>query len=138
MDVRRMIGRLVERIPERWRQPLRYCVVGGIATGIHYGVYLLLLLWLRAGVAYTLGYVCSFLVNYWLTNIFTFRTRPTVRNGAGFALSHLINYTLHIVLLELFLWMGIPEVVAPIVVYMVVIPVNYLILRFFFRTSNKK
>ncbi len=131
-----LIDSVVRCVPKRWRRPLRYCIVGGIATGIHYGAYLLLLLWLPAEVAYTMGYVCSFVVNYWLTNRFTFRTHPNVRNGVGFALSHFVNYTLHILLLELFIRLGIVETIAPIVVYMVVIPVNYFLLRFFFRTQK--
>ena len=112
---------------------LRYGIVGILATAVHYGVYLLLNLWIWTWLAYTLGYAMSFCMNYLLTNYFTFRTRPTVKNGAGFALSHLINYGLHIGLLELFLWLGVSETWAPIPVYCIVIPVNYLILRFFFK-----
>lgn len=124
------------RIPPRWREVIRFGVVGVVATGIHYGIYLLLNLWIWTWLAYTLGYAISFCVNYLLTNWFTFRTRPTVKNGAGFALSHIINYTLHIVLLELFLWLGIPDAWAPIPVYCIAIPVNFLILRRFFHPTT--
>ncbi len=126
------IKELWERVPRAGKEVVRFGVVGVVATGIHYGVYLLLNLWLWTWLAYTIGYALSFVVNYLLTNYFTFRTRPTWRNGAGFALSHLINYTLHILLLEFFLWVGVPEVWAPLPVYAVVIPVNFLILRRFF------
>lgn len=111
----------------------RYGMVGVLATGVHYGIYLLLNLWIWTWLAYTLGYALSFCMNYVLTNYFTFRTRPTVKNGAGFALSHLINYLLHILLLEFFLWLGISETLAPIPVYCIVIPLNYILLRFFFK-----
>ena len=121
-----------QRVPRKWREAGRFCIVGGVATGIHYGIYLLLDLWIATGVAYTIGYVCSFCCNYVLTNYFTFKTKPSARNGAGFALGHVINYTLHILLLELFLWIGIPNAWAPIPVYCLVIPINFLILRRFF------
>lgn len=127
---------LYNRIPPRWREVIRFGVVGVVATGIHYGIYLLLNLWIWTWLAYTLGYALSFVVNYLLTNRFTFRTKPTLKNGAGFALSHIINYTLHIVLLELFLWLGIPDAWAPIPVYCIVIPVNFLILRRFFHPTT--
>lgn len=127
----------IDNIPEKWRQPLRFCIVGGLATAIHYGVYLLLQMVMWAWLAYTIGYTVSFVINYVLTNYFTFRTRPSAKNGVGFVISHGINYGLHIGLLELFLWIGIPNEWAPIPVFMIVIPVNFFILRFFFIKLKK-
>lgn len=126
------------KIPQQWQRIVRYCLVGGIATALHYGIYLLLNLWIFTWLAYTVGYVLSFVANYFLTNYFTFRTRPSLQNGAGFALSHIINYSLHIALLELFLWIGIPETWAPIPVYCIVVPVNYLLLRLFFTSRGNE
>lgn len=123
---------LLQNIPEKWRQPLRFCIVGGIAATLHYGIYLLLQLWMWPWLAYTIGYALSFIVNYILTNYFTFRTRPSKQNGLGFIFSHAVNYGLHIGLLELFLWMGVPNEWAPIPVLMIAIPINFLLLRFFF------
>lgn len=123
---------LVNKIPEKWRQPIRFAIVGGLATAIHYGVYLLLQLWIWPWLAYTLGYAFSFVVNYMLTNYFTFRTRPSAKNGAGFVFSHVVNYGLHIGLLELFLYVGVPNEWAPIPVFAIVIPVNFFLLRYFF------
>lgn len=119
-------------LPKAWQELIRFGVVGVVATGIHYGIYLLLNLWIWTWLAYTIGYGISFCANYLLTNYFTFRTKPTIKNGAGFALSHIINYALHILLLECFLWIGISETWAPLPVYCIVIPVNFLILRRFF------
>mgnify|MGYP003429614977 CR=1 FL=1 len=123
---------LVSKIPEKWQQPIRFCIVGGLATVIHYGVYLLLQLWIWPWVAYTMGYAVSFVINYILTNYFTFRTRPSAKNGAGFVFSHAVNYGLHIGLLELFLYIGIPNEWAPFPIFAIVIPINFFILRFFF------
>lgn len=129
---------ILNKIPEKWQQPIRFAIVGGLATAIHYGVYLLLQLWMYPWLAYTLGYAISFVVNYVLTNYFTFKTRPSARNGVGFVISHGINYGLHIGLLELFLYMGIPNELAPIPVFCIVIPVNFLILRCVFIKLAKK
>lgn len=128
----------IDNIPEKWRQPIRFCVVGGLATLIHYGIYLLLQLWIWVWLAYTLGYAISFCVNYLLTNYFTFRTRPTTKNGVGFVVSHVINYSLHMILLELFLWMGLSSELAPIPVYVIVPIVNFLILRYVFTKFSKQ
>lgn len=129
---------LISKIPEKWRQPIRFALVGGLATAIHYGVYLLLQLWMWAGVAYTIGYVVSFVINYMLTNYFTFKTRPNTKNGVGFVISHGINYGLHIGLLEFFLWLGVSNEWAPIPVFCIVIPVNFFILRYVFTKFSKR
>ena len=118
---------------ETLREIIRFGLVGVIATALHYGAYLLLLHALPNWLAYTLGYIISFLVNFLLSNYFTFRTQPSVKKAAGFGLSHLINYILHMTFLELFLWAGLPEKIAPIPVFLIVIPINFLLVRFFLK-----
>ena len=125
------------RIPMRWQEVIRFCIVGGIATAVHYAIYLLLQLWIWTWLAYSVGYALSFLMNYVLTNYFTFKTKPSVKNGVGFIVSHAINYGLHIGLLELFLWLNVPNVLAPIPVYCIVIPVNFVLVRFVFTQIDK-
>ena len=112
---------------------IRFGFVGVLATLVHYGVYLLLNCWINTSIAYTIGYVVSFVMNFILSNYFTFRTKPSVKRGAGFALSHIINYGLHIVLLNIFLWFGLSETWAPIPVYCLVIPINFILVRFFLK-----
>lgn len=123
---------LWNKIPPHLQPAIRFCLVGVLATGIHYGIYLLLNLWIWTWLAYTIGYAISFVLNYILTNYFTFKTKPTIKNGAGFVVSHLINYGLHIGLLEVFIWIGISATWAPIPIYCIVVPINFLILREFF------
>lgn len=111
---------------------LRFGIVGALATLVHYGIYLALLwLWpsMNASVAYTVGYVISFVGNFLASNYFTFRTKPTVIKGIGFALSHGLNYLLHILFLNLFLWLGLSATLAPIPVFCIVIPINFILVR---------
>ena len=55
-------------------QFIRYCTVGTLAAGIHYGVYYLLQEYemTNLNIAYTIGYVTSFICNFFLTSYFTF------------------------------------------------------------------
>ena len=108
---------------------IRFCIVGIIATVIHYGVYLLLKRYINISIAYSLGYIISFAVNFWLTNRFTFKTKATIKRGIGFSLSHVINYFLHIVILNTVLWIGANSDYAPILVFCIVIPINFLLVR---------
>jgi len=118
---------------------LRFCVVGVVATGVHYGIYLLLIHVVKierdwwTNVAYSIGYLIGFICNLWLSAHFTFKEKITVKKGIGFTLSNVVNYGLHLSFLNLFLWVGIPEQWAPIPVYCIVVPVNFLLVRFVFK-----
>ena len=84
---------------------IRFGIVGTLSTVMHYTVYWVLQHWIEVNTAYTLGYFLSFLVNYLLSARFTFHGRVSARSGAGFSGAHLVNYALHIVLLNFFLWL---------------------------------
>ena len=111
---------------------IRFGIVGVLATAIHYGIYLLLDLVIPANPSYAVGYVVSFLCNFYLSSRFTFRKKASVKKGAGFALSHLVNFGLHMGLLNLFLYLGVADMWAPIPVYCICIPVNFILVRLVF------
>lgn len=116
----------------RIQQFLRFCVIGTLAAAVHYGVYFLLQMWVDVNVAYTAGYLVSFVGNFYLTSYFTFRTVPTFRRFLGFAGSHGVNYFLHIVLFNAFLWLGVHRLIAPPLVMLVAMLVQFTILRIVF------
>lgn len=115
------------------RRFVRFCIVGVLSTALHYGLYCLLL-WstVEVNVSYTAAYIASFFANFYLTSVFTFRARPAWGKFAGFAGSHAVNYVLHIVLLNVFLWLGVPPYLAPIPVILTAMLAQYTILRFVF------
>lgn len=116
---------------------IRFGLVGGFCTALHYGIYYLLQLTIDVNVAYTLGYVLSFIANFYLTSYFTFGTAPSWRKLAGMSGAHAVNYALHILLLNLFLRVGIPREWAPIPVFAIAIPVNFLLVRFVFKPKKE-
>ena len=118
------------------REAIRFCIVGVLATIVHYGIYLLLKGVINVSVAYTFGYVISFIGNFVLTNVYTFKTQATAKKGIGFVICHVINYLLHIGLLNVFIWMGVPSSLAPIPVYCIVVPVNFLLVRKVLKTNT--
>ena len=123
------------------REFVRFCIVGVIAAGIHYLVYFLLQLidggsvWLS--IAYTIGYIVSLVCNFFLTTYFTFRSKVSVKKAAGFSFSHIVNYTLHIVLFNLFISFGIDRLIAPILVLFIAVPTNFTILHFVYRKKKE-
>lgn len=116
---------------------LRYCVVGTIAAGIHYGVYYLLQMVINVNLAYTSGYLVSFVCNFFMTSYLTFRTNPSARKAVGFSIGHVFNYLLHMGLFNLYLFIGVSKVLAPVLVLAVAVPVNFFVLRFVFRHKEK-
>ncbi len=119
-------------------QALRFGIVGAVATALHYGIYLLLQSVMEVNIAYTIGYVLSFLANFYLTAYFTFRSAPSWKKLTGMGGAHVVNYLLHLVLLNLFLWLGIKEEWAPFPVFAIAVPVNFLLVRWVFNEKRKR
>lgn len=120
-------------------QFLRFGIVGVIATVLHYAIYWILQHYINVSVAYTIGYALSFVCNFILTSIFTFKTKATVKRGIGFGGAHIVNYFLHILFLNIFLNLGMSNEWAPIPVFCLVVPMNFLLVRFVFtkiKTQN--
>jgi putative flippase GtrA len=116
-----------------WREIIRFGIVGIVATAIHYGVYVACQLFLNANIAYTIGWIVSLGCNFYLSSRFTFRREMSAYRAGGFIGSHIVNYLMHMGLFNLFLYLGIGQVIAPLLVYCIVIPINYLLVRFVFR-----
>ncbi|MBO7129458.1 MAG: GtrA family protein [Prevotella sp.] len=127
MDKKETLGELI-----------RFGIVGTTAAAIHYGVYWVLQHWMNVNVAYTIGYIVSFLVNYYLSARFTFKEKTSTKNGLGFGLAHLTNYLLHIVLFNFFLWIGLSREIAPLAVLAIAVPTNFVLVRFVFKHFKSK
>ena len=125
------------KIKRRGNEFLRFAIVGVISTLLHYGIDILLMKCIPLNVSYTIGYIVGFFANFLLTNYFTFHTLPTKRNLIGMAGAHVINYFIHLFLLNFFLFIGFPPKYAPIPVYSIAVPVNFLIVRSVFKNGEK-
>ena len=128
MDRSRLISFLKKTVlnPEA----LRFVIVGVVATILHYGIYYILFkTGLEYNYAYSIGYGGSLIFNYIASVLFSFKTTFSIAKTIKFLLCHLINYLLHIGFLNLFIWIGLPEVVAPALVYCFVVPINFFLVR---------
>ena len=112
---------------------VRFGIVGIAATALHYGIYYLLQPYINVNIAYTTGYVLSFIANFYLTSYFTFETKPSWKKLMGMGGAHIVNYLLHMALLNLFLFIGIAKAWAPVPIFAIAIPINFLLVRLVFK-----
>ena len=120
-------------------QIVRFGIVGLTATLIQYGVYWILIhiiglsghIHLWPTVAMTIAYLISFVCNFIASTHFTFHVKANAKKGAGFLFSHVINYFLQMVTFNFFLWIGMGHLWAPIPMFCICVPTNFLLVRFF-------
>ena len=112
---------------------VRFGIVGVAATLLQYAIYWILIHWLSPTVAMAIGYAISFAFNFVASTRYTFRVKASAKHGAGFALSHAVNFVLQMLMLNLFIWLGVPKQWAPIPMFCVCVPVNFLLVRFFLK-----
>ncbi len=142
MYVRLMNEKLIDRIfillhqDNKKGEFLRFAIVGVTAAIIHYAIYFVLYHFIHVSVAYTIGYILSWFCNLYLTSRFTFHRKATLKKSAGFAGAHVINYFMHIVLLQFFLWIGIHKALAPVFVMSIATIINFFLVRFVFKSRN--
>ena len=117
----------------RLSEIIRFGMVGGLATLIQYGVYVVFVKAVNvpAVPSQLISYAISFVFNYVLTSRFTFHKKANARNGAAFILSHLINMGLQAGRVAICKRLvGNPLSLLPALA--ICIPVNYLLVRFAF------
>lgn len=134
---------------------IRFAIVGVLATAIQYGVYLLFLRIVpesnyQVNIALSIGYGVSFVCNFILTSVFTFRSKANAKKTIGFIMSHAINFGLQNGLIRFFMWLSLPSIAvhvasyewlvkpeeyALIFVLIIAVPVNFLLVRFAFKSK---
>lgn len=133
MQITDIINHLDDRKRQTLGEVIRFGIVGVLATLIQYGVYCLLVIWISPSISMTVGYVVSFVFNFFASTRYTFRVKANAKHGAGFALSHAVNWLLQIITLNFFLWLGLSKQMAPIPMFCVCVPINFLLVRFFLK-----
>ena len=128
-----LLARLTPQQRQKLGEVVRFGIVGVLATLLQYAIYTVLLLWCSPSLSMTVGYILSFIFNFIASTRFTFKVETNARHGAGFALSHVVNYLLQMATLNFFLWLGVSKTFAPIPMFCICVPVNFVLVRFFLK-----
>lgn len=130
----------MQNLTQKRRQQLgevvRFAIVGAAATVIQYGIYWALLHWMSPTAAMTIGYAVSFAFNFIASTRYTFRVEASAKRGAGFVVSHIVNYALQMAVLNAAIWTGVPKLWAPVPMFCVCVPVNFLLVRYFLKVKK--
>lgn len=120
----------------RLSEIIRFGMVGGLATVIQYGVYVIFAtaIGLPAVPSQLISYAISFIFNYILSSRFTFHKKANPKNGLAFTLSHLINMGLQAGLVAIFTPL-VGKTLGLLPALAICIPVNYLLVRFAFTSK---
>lgn len=86
-----------------------------------------------ATTANTIAYIVSFIFNFIASTRYTFKVKANAKRGAGFTLSHVVNYSMQTLCLNLFVGLGLAKQLAMIPTLCICIPVNFLLVRFFLK-----
>lgn len=128
-----IFNRLDDQQREKLGEIIRFGIVGTVSTLIQAGTYCLLVGILNYVVANTIAYIVSFIFNYIASTKYTFRVKSTAKRGAGFLLSHVVNYLLQTATLAFFVWLGMEKRLALIPMFCICVPINFLLVRYFLK-----
>lgn len=144
MNIKEKINNMDESNRQKIGEVVRFGIVGGLSTLIQYGIYLAMMPLLAhivpqmgdhslATTANTIAYVISFLFNFVASTKYTFKVKANAKRGAGFTLSHVVNYSMQTLCLNLFVGLGMMKQLAMIPTLCICIPINFLLVRFFLK-----
>lgn len=146
MKIQQSIKHLDDAKREKLGEVVRFGIVGVIATLLQYAMYLVMipcLAWALpkfsnndhalATTANTIAYIVSFVFNFIASTKYTFRVKANAKRGAGFTFSHIINYSLQTICLNLFVGLGLTKQIAMLPTLCICIPINFLLVRFFLK-----
>lgn len=122
----------------RRTEVLRFLVAGVINSVAAYLVYLLLLRAFSYPVAYTISYLFGICSGYYVNVKFVFLSRPQVSTALRYPVVYLIQYTLAIILLYLFVSVfGIDKAFAPLLILFLTVPITYSVSRYILRRNSQ-
>lgn len=117
--------------PKLWHgQAFRFLVSGGLNTACTYLLYVLLTRWIHFQMAYLLAYLAGIVLSYFLAVLFVFKKPVSFGAFMRFPLVYLAQYVCSAVLLGFLIGgLGVPELLAPLVVVVITLPLTFVLSR---------
>jgi putative flippase GtrA len=119
-----------------WMEFVRFIVCGVINTGVTFIIYVCLLWFVSYPAAYTISYVVGVFIAYWLNARFVFQEALSIARALQYPVVYLVQYLLGLGLLFLLVEVAhLSDIVAPLLVVILTLPVTFLLSRYLIRRS---
>ena len=116
---------------------LRFLIAGGSTTALSYAIYLLLLQVLPYLLSYAISFVAGVVWSYFISTLFVFRRKPSVKRALAFPAVYLAQYLAGTLLLFVFVnHFNISKEFAPLIVIALSIPITYAMSRWIITVGN--
>lgn len=120
---------------KRW---LRFLLGGGVNTVFTYAIYLALNTVLTYQLAYFIAYALGVVFAYWFNAVVVFRVPLSWKGFFSYPLVYVAQYVASAFLLgSLVEAVGIDEVLAPLVVTIIMVPLTYVMSKFVLEWANR-
>lgn len=114
-------------------------MVGALNTLITYFIYISALLFLNYSVSYSIAFFAGILVSFYLNTKFVFQQKITLIKFIQFPFVYIVQYILGFTLLQIAVQkLAIPEMIAPIIVLLFSLPINFFLTRLILKRRQAK
>ena len=112
-------------------------MAGGGNTVVTYLLYLLLLQFISYRYAYSVTFLVGIALGYLVNAFWVFEKSPTIKSALIYPLIYFVQYMIGLALLAALVEiMGIPQVIAPLIVVIVTLPAMFLMAKFVFSAKD--
>lgn len=109
---------------------IRFVLFGGVNTLLGYLIYVILLIFLNYKVSFTITYVSSIFISYYLNSKFVFYRKASLKKGLLYPSVYLIQYLTCMLLLHIFVEiLNLSKFIAPILAVLLTVPVTFFLSR---------
>ena len=109
---------------------IRFVLFGGVNTLLGYLIYVILLVFLNYKVSFTITYVSSIFISYYLNSKFVFYRKVSLKKGLVYPSVYLIQYLICMLLLHIFVEiLNLSKFIAPILAVLLTVPVTFFLSR---------
>ncbi|MEN6351611.1 MAG: GtrA family protein [Syntrophomonas sp.] len=126
-------------IDNRFKEFSRFIICGGINTLLTYIIYVVALRFFRYSISYSISFVSGIFIAYFLNSRFVFEQELSLKKAISYPLVYLVQYLLGItalyVLVEL---LSVNELLAPLIIVAITVPVTFLLSRRIIKGNEKK
>lgn len=109
---------------------IKFVLVGSLNTGSSYLMYLFFLFFLPYNLAYSVSFVASIIISYFLNTYWVFKHPWRWKKLAQFPLAYIVQYLVGLLLLNLLVdYFGMNEKIAPLLIIIFLVPLSYIIIK---------